>query len=149
MGPLLGKDWSDEDVDEIVRVADRNDDGEIDFDEFYNWCLKNMKVDSQGELRTRDRALELEKYDDIDPRLLRLLQETCHDVMQEAPERPGETEKDQFGRGRFLKEHLVSCYLQAKIWGADQDFCNACLFHAIYEPGFQFRVVEVTTARPF
>ncbi|GMH33887.1 hypothetical protein BSKO_01721 [Bryopsis sp. KO-2023] len=149
LAPMLGMDWDEEEVAAIVKVADKNGDGEIDFDEFYGWCLKNVKVDGKGELKKRERELELQKYNDVDPKLLKLLEETCHDVMQEAPERPAETEKDQFGQGRFLKEHLMSCYLQAKVWKADQAFCNAALFHAIYEPGFQFRVIELQTARPF
>jgi len=35
LGPMLGEDWTDEDIDNIVAAADKNHDGEIDFDEFY------------------------------------------------------------------------------------------------------------------
>eukprot|EP00210_Caulerpa_lentillifera_P003222 g3077.t1 len=149
LGPMLGVHWTDEEIDDIVAAADTNNDGVIDFDEFYKWTLKNIKLDEKAVMKKRDHVIELNKYNDLDPKLIRLLDETCLHVMQEAPERPGETELDQFGHGRFLKEHLTACYLQAKIWGASQDFCNACLFHAIYEPGFQFRVIELSTARPF
>ena len=39
----LGNHFSDEDVKEIIRIADTDGDGEIDFKEFILWATKKPK----------------------------------------------------------------------------------------------------------
>lgn len=122
LAALLGEQWDDAKRAEVLRAADRDNDGGVCFEELYAWLRENSPALNRADLFRHTPGMVLGTLKPEWKATLRVMEMGDAHCASISVSRP------------TLIGHLCSTYQTLQEWGNPQHVCVAGLFHSAYDP---------------